>query len=423
MSAATFLAPFGDLTPEQRRVVTADMNGHRVIFGPPGSGKTLVLIHRAAHLAARHRVDPADYRVVVFTNVLKDYIRAGLDFLGIPIETVTTFDSLCQGLYTDHIGRRVPRDEENHRPDFDAIRRAVFRMLKQTPAVQGSLAFVVVDEGQDLTREAYAILGLVAKHVTVFADPKQRIFSGGASEAQMLAGLGLQRRSGAMLAAFRNSPDVGRLAAWFIADKGDRVEYLAQIRNISVPRERPLLYLAASMEDEAERLAAAIRQRQSLNQRVGIIVPRSNAVYGLSNALAARGVAVERAVPPSRRGDSTWTGVRFDTAAPKIATYHSAKGLTFDAVLLPRLTRGAFRHGEGKDDVVRLLFVGISRATQWVYLSTEEGNELSELDLLHKAAGEGQLVLQRHSDKGSTRTGPAPSGDDDEDDEEEISLF
>lgn len=421
MSATTFLAPFGDLTPEQRRVVTADVSGHRVIFGPPGSGKTLVLIHRAAHLAAHHKVNSDRYRVVVFTNVLKDYIRAGLDFLGIPVDTVTTFDALCQNLYTDHIGRRVPRDDENNRPDFDAIRQAVLKMLKQGGSPHRSLDFVVVDEGQDLPRQAYAILNLLAWHVTVFADPKQRIFAEGASEPQILAGLGLQRRSGAMLAAFRNSPDVGRLAAWFIANENDQTEYLAQIKNVSAPRERPLLYLAASMEDEADRLATAVRQRQSLNQRVGIIVPRSTAVFGLSNALAARGVAVERAVPPSRRGGSAWAGVRFDTAAPKIATYHSAKGLTFDAVFLPRLTRGAFRHGEQKDDVVRLLFVGISRATQWVYLSTEEGDELAELDLLRKAAGKGHLVLQRHSDHASQGTAPVAGDADDYDDE--VSLF
>ena len=41
----------GDLTPDQRRIVQLPPQGHRVVFGPPGSGKTLVLIHRAAHLA------------------------------------------------------------------------------------------------------------------------------------------------------------------------------------------------------------------------------------------------------------------------------------------------------------------------------------------------------------------------------------
>ena len=71
---------------------------HRVVFGPPGSGKTQVLIHRAAYLRDSGDVRPDRFRILVFTNVLKDYIRSGLEMVNIPEGNVTTFDRLCTDL-------------------------------------------------------------------------------------------------------------------------------------------------------------------------------------------------------------------------------------------------------------------------------------------------------------------------------------
>jgi len=77
-----WLVPLGDLTEDQLTAVQASTDRHRVIVGGPGSGKTLVLVHRAHQLllggVRRDRI-----RVLVFTNVLKDYLREGLTDLGL----------------------------------------------------------------------------------------------------------------------------------------------------------------------------------------------------------------------------------------------------------------------------------------------------------------------------------------------------
>jgi DNA helicase-2/ATP-dependent DNA helicase PcrA len=57
-----------------------------------------------------------------------------------------------------------------------------------------------------------------------------------------------------------------------------------------------------------------------------------------------------------------------------LLTYHRAKGLEFEAVFLPRLLDGElpFRSGRSKapvDEERRLLYVGITRARRWLYLS------------------------------------------------------
>jgi DNA helicase-2/ATP-dependent DNA helicase PcrA len=57
-----------------------------------------------------------------------------------------------------------------------------------------------------------------------------------------------------------------------------------------------------------------------------------------------------------------------------LLTYHRAKGLEFEAVFLPRLLGGElpFRRGRAEadaDEERRLLYVGITRARKWLYLS------------------------------------------------------
>jgi hypothetical protein len=70
-----------------------------------------------------------------------------------------------------------------------------------------------------------------------------------------------------------------------------------------------------------------------------------------------------------------------------------AKGLTFDSVLLPRLTAKAYYY-INRERMKRMMFVGIARATQWVYLSTVKGTEFDEMEVLKDAAAQGHLTLQ-----------------------------
>jgi len=72
---ATWLVPECDLTIDQIRAVELPTDSHKVILGGPGSGKTMVLLHRARHLAQTESGQPDRFRIFVFTNVLSNYIR------------------------------------------------------------------------------------------------------------------------------------------------------------------------------------------------------------------------------------------------------------------------------------------------------------------------------------------------------------
>jgi len=391
---STWLLPRSSLTPDQSQIVSLPPTEHRIVQGGPGSGKTQVLVHRAAHLAGKYKVPASKYRVFVFTNIIKEYIRSGFQFLNLPDETVGTFDSWCYLLYENHISRAIPRSGSSI--DFDAIREGVSWLLSRKPALRGLLDFVLVDEGQDLAPEVYRILTLAAAHVTVFIDPYQKIFEDGAQTQAIMESLGVRRGGQMLLATYRNAPFVAYLASHFLPDVEAQAQFLRQVSATQKIKERPLYYVAGTFDEEMDRVAEIIRQRLVMNERVGIIVGTNRLVHGLAKGLAERRVVVEKAVA-KWEGRAVNVQCDFSSNLPKIATFHMAKGLTFDTVILPRLVERSFLEGyrlSTEETRRRLLFVGIARATQWVFLSSVRGQAVGELGVLRDAEREGHLVIQ-----------------------------
>ena len=399
----TWLIPYSDLTPDQLRAVDSSADVHRLIVGAPGSGKTLTLLHRTARLRERYHVPESRYRLLVFTNVLKQYIRAGCADLGIPPEAVGTFDAWCAEYFDAHIGGRRPWDTARKSLDFAAIRSRVHAdVLAKKPNLYD---FVVVDEGQDLDTEAFEVLRTVARHVTVAADRKQQLYDHGASEEAIAERLGLPRRNLSLLAAFRCSPYIVPLAAAFIADPAEANAFREQTLTAPGARETPVLFVARNFEEEREKLGEVARQRVILGERVAILLPQSRQVFGFKKAMEEFGLQVE----VQGRNQS----LDFTSPTPKLITYHSAKGLTFDSVLVPRVVAGSFeRRSEALAS--RMMFVAITRAARWVYLSTVAGQEPAFLARLDSVVHAGNLAARHASEVTSPQQAPtSPGGLDD----------
>ncbi|MBK9968366.1 MAG: AAA family ATPase [Holophagales bacterium] len=390
-----WLVPRAALTAEQLRAVEMPADRHRVLSGGPGSGKTLVLLHRARHLADTLRVPEGRFLVLVYTNALASFLRASLADLGIPESAVRTFDDWCAGHYERHVSPTRPFRSNGHTPDFAAIRAAVLAEVRAHPRREPLYDFVLVDEGQDLDPGVFETLAAVSAHVTVALDPRQQIYEGGAREAEILPALGIPSRSVALLENWRCSPFVSSLAARFVRGGEEREAFLLQARSTRGEKEKPLLYLASGSGDELHRLAEVARARLLRGERVAVLLPDRRLVQRFASGLHGLGVPVE---VPHRYGEdgSPFPALDFASDLVKVMPFHSAKGLTFDSVLLPRL-RSADFHSRGEASLRRLLFVGITRATAWVYLATREGDPLPLLVEAGLLSAPPDLVVQSHA--------------------------
>ena len=87
-------------------------------------------------------------------------------------------------------------------------------------------------------------------------------------------------------------------------------------------------------------------------------------VHGFAKGFAEAGIEVS----VQKRDEP----IDFSTPLPKLMTYHQGKGLTFDSVFLPRLDQASF-HGAMQARMHNLLFVGVSRAIKWVFMSGTNG--------------------------------------------------
>ena len=323
-----------------------------------------MLLHRLALLFNKANKNPDVIRLFVYTGTLKDFIRSGIEVTDIPEECVSTFDKWCMDSYRRYISNRLPRLAKGG-IDFDAIRQGVYEAVRNGKIVTPIFDYVLVDETQDLDVEALEVLSRIARHVTVCMDGKQQIYGGRASESEILESLGLARQNSALLAAYRCNPMVTQLAARLIDDEARRREFMNQAANAAMDRSKPLFFLAQDFNEEKERLIQSLKVRLGYGDSIAVLFPQQRQVHGFAQGIKQAGIEVE-----IHQRDAA---MDFRNGLPKLMTYHQAKGLTFDSVFLPRLVKASFA-GALENQLEHLLFVGISRAVKWVYLSGTNGS-------------------------------------------------
>lgn len=387
----TWLVPLNELSREQREAVELSTREHRLIGGAPGSGKTQILLHRARHLLDTTGSGVSRLRIFIYTNVLVDYIRSALKLLNLPEDCVSTFDSWCREHYRRFISSRLPWNGEEKTYNWQAIREGVLDRVRRLGDTQKPYDFALVDEGQDLDPVSFDVLKAISRHVTVCFDHKQQIYDHGSSEPEILRRLGMKKSNFTLLSAFRCSPYIVELAARFIRDDDQRSAFIRQNRVPMSEKETPLLYIADDDADERARLIEAVKTRQERGEKIAILLPNNRQVFVLAKGLTEAGLQVEIRQEGWRK-DVRFPPLNFTSEVPKLITYHSAKGLTFDSVLLPWLAPGSFRRGTIPE--TNLLFVGVTRATQWVFLSTVRGKDLLNMEQMHALEGAGNLTIQ-----------------------------
>lgn len=355
--------PFDQLTPEQQRILGLGTDVNRVLFGGPGSGKTIILLHRAYYL---HKVKHLPYdkiHIFVYNNTLLSFIQSGLLTLGLDPTMASTLDSWCYHYYQSNIGKKIPRVEDSTSPDFGEIRKQTYEKIVTTRSFPMYDA-LMVDEGQDLDEICYRIFTKLSKHTTVACDFKQQIYEIEDSQENLLALLNARNSYSTLTRLVRCTPGVANTAEAFIKDDKLKDEFRKQVELIERRDQVPVLQIAPYSSIESNELMKQIKMRVNNGDSVGIVFPTNRTLFGFVKAALKEGIEIE--TPTETKFSEAHD---FNNLSPKAFTIFGIKGLTFDVVLIPFLQH-RFYALLNPDRLLKSLFVAVTRAVHWVYFSS-----------------------------------------------------
>jgi hypothetical protein len=373
VSGALFIAGTGDgddvvkvLDRQQEAFAKSLGNGHRIVRGVAGSGKTLVLVHRA-RLMARLRPDTT-ILVTCFTRSLASMLRHQLS--GFPNVEVVNLDRLM-GRVVRAAGVRHP----GYGDGGAAIVQAALDAVRRTG--QPRYGAVLIDEAQDFDTEALRFCvelleptdatGAGEQDLLVVADSAQNIFRRNFRWKD--AGIRAQGRTRLLRVNYRNTREVLDFAHRFLtADPAisvdavpDPDDELSIIPAESAERRGPVptVTVAATAADEVRLVVEAVRERWTAGAASRSIAVLHGAGFDARGVVTVlRAAAIPTFWVTDRQHDENKDRAGSADEAVIVSTIQSAKGLEFPDVVVCGL--GVY---DGDRTTTRkLLYVGFTRA-------------------------------------------------------------
>ena len=336
--------------PQQLDVYETRFDKSLFVVGPPGSGKTVLAIHRARLMA-----NAGKSVVLVTYNRMLRRLSTLLGEGGVQARTMHKFVS-------DHYRHRAKQQAPgvSFSYDWNAMSTAM-----RSRRIQPDSTHLIVDEGQDLPKPFFRYAReFVATTMTVFADEDQALTEERSTllDIKEAASLG----DPVLLSGnHRNRPEVALVAEHF------------HVGGLPVPEvhreasgELPSIVLYGNLEQASERIA---NWQMTRGGRVGVVVDVNDTGLAMQTALRRR--------LPGRRVDFYSHRLRnedaIDLLAPGVTVLNekSIKGQEFDAVFVMEIERFLGRAG---DAASRVMYMLCSRARDNLILM-HEGNSLNSL--------------------------------------------
>ena len=348
--------------------------GHRLIHGPAGSGKTMILIFRAVQLQAIARPDKP-VLVLCYNRELAARIDTMLRLKGVgPAVQVSTFHSWAMDLIRTYQLAPISKGQLGS-DDYDALARIACEGIASSRIPKGQYAALLIDEAHDLADEwlaaAAQMVDPATKSLLVLYDDAQSIYQKSRRKLSF-AKLGIEAkgRTEILKINYRNTTEVLALAmecAESVLEDGRETaeDDMPLVMPQSAGRSGPLPSL--------QRFEGGLQEAAYVAQTIAELVaagrsPGDIAVLSRNRrSLEAMRTAIERAgvkCSPVREDRRALPG----PPAVKLTTLHSSKGLEFPVVFvvgLDELDGGLSRRVEE----LRLLYVGMTRATHRLFLS------------------------------------------------------
>lgn len=334
-----------ELVPEQAKLLDIEESKNLLIKGPPGSGKTNLLLLRANQL---YLDDRPNLHIVVFGSLLKQFIQMGGAQYDFPNEKIITHARLFNDILRSE-GQGVDSTDLSL---GDVRAERTIRLQKLVDAGRVGMQFdaLLLDEAQDYTPQEIRLMRSLTEVLVVTADSRQKIYDveDCANELHTCTDevypLTFHFRNG--LAICRVADGIFKNAPGYIPLQKHSNYKESDYPSNFLPRGKLLL------NEQISVMAEQIKHQRFAypNDLIGVLCPRNEELDAIYTGLAAAGFAdtITRANSSS-----------FDASRPIwLSTLTAAKGLEFRALHIAGLDYLSRMGGAQK----RLIYTGITRA-------------------------------------------------------------
>ena len=159
-----------DLDDFQKQVVALGIKDSHLVTGPPGSGKTNLLILRGAHL---YGAGKKNIVVLTFGRVLREFLALGSANYVFPNSQVKTYLKWGAELLS------MNGIEFDSNGKFDVLRKRLLvglQELEERGEAENQFDCILLDESQDYTGEEIKTIRSFCKNIFAVGDNRQSIY-------------------------------------------------------------------------------------------------------------------------------------------------------------------------------------------------------------------------------------------------------
>jgi Nuclease-related domain/UvrD-like helicase C-terminal domain/AAA domain len=352
---------------QQEQLARSLGDGHRVIHGVAGSGKTMILGYRAEYLARVAHEKPI--LVLCYNEPLAVKLAAIMEAKG-PHERVHVrhFHKWCREQLVTY-GQPIPQ-EKNVSQLMAAFVLHVIDGVDRKQIPSGQYQAIMIDEGHDFKPEWLKLVTQMVDPTTnsllLLYDDAQSIYERERTKQFSFKSVGIQARGRTTVLKinYRNTKQILHTASLIAADlltaEDKDEDGIPLLHPISCGREghAPMVIRLPTLRDEAVKIAELLSAAHLQGHAWGdmAVICRHYAVMEQCAQVLA-----QRKLPHQMRKGSGTFKPGADTI--KVLTMHACKGLEFPVVALMGVGE---MPGDGEDETneARLFYVAATRATE-----------------------------------------------------------
>ena len=354
---------------QQEQLARSLGDGHRVIHGVAGSGKTMILGYRAEYLAKANTPASKPILILCYNEPLAVKMASVMESKGLSASVhARHFHKWCR----DQLVAFGQTLSAHTLPVGTKMEEMVLRVIhgvgrKHIPG--GQYQAVLIDEGHDFQPEWLKLVTQMVDPATnsllVLYDDAQSIYERSRSKQFSFKSVGIQAqgRTTILKIDYRNTRQILQTASLIAADlltADDRDDDgIPLVKPISCGRDgqAPLIIRLPSPREEALKIAellGAAREEGHAWGDMAVICRHYDEMDECAHALSRA-----RLPHQVRKGSGSFNP---DDDTIKVLTMHASKGLEFPVVALMGVGRMPAA-GEDERDEARLFYVGATRAT------------------------------------------------------------